>query len=300
VAIFFVLSGFLITTRLVDEKQRNGSISLIKFYLRRFFRLMPCAWFYLLFVFVITIANQHRDTTMRGILGSIFFVRNYIFRGETSHPLTTHFWSLSIEEQFYLIWPSVLVFANLKLARWMAVTGALAIALYRFIHWTNLENHIPLTTGTHVRADALLVGCAVALFLPNIKKYLRPWMSIPLLVGMILCGAKYHVLIPLHESLMIGLLLALTSQCNLGAIGHLLNWKPLAFIGTLSYSIYMWQELFVVLIRNSGPRLYPYWLLLVPVALGSYYLIEKPLIERGRKLTSSFKTDLAECPMSRF
>jgi peptidoglycan/LPS O-acetylase OafA/YrhL len=131
VAIFFVLSGFLITTRLADEKQRNGSISLFKFYIRRFFRLMPCAWIYLLFIFVISISDRHRDIITRGILGSIFFIRNYVFRGATNHSLTTHFWSLSIEEQFYIIWPSVLIFADLKLARWMAVTGAFAVGLYR-------------------------------------------------------------------------------------------------------------------------------------------------------------------------
>jgi len=254
---------------------------------------MPCAWLYLLFIFVITLSDQHRDATTRGILGSIFFIRNYVFRGATNHSLTTHFWSLSIEEQFYIIWPSVLIFADLKLARWVAVTGAFAVALYRYLNWTNLESHVPLTTGTHVRADALLVGCAVALFLPDIKVYLRPWMSIPLLAGMMLCGVKYHVLIPLHESLMIGSLLAVTSVCNSGAIGHVLNWKPLALIGTLSYGIYMWQEFFMVLIRNSGSLTYPLWILLVPVALASYYRIEKPLIERGRRLASTFKTDQA-------
>src|ERR1700731_4102388 len=94
VSVFFVLSGFLITSRLLDEQERNGRINLLRFYLRRIFRLMPCAWTFLLVVWTLGIVKPGE------IESCLFFFRNYVAFGPSGP--TVHFWSLSIEEQFYL------------------------------------------------------------------------------------------------------------------------------------------------------------------------------------------------------
>lgn len=181
VAIFFVLSGYLITSRLMQEEEAFGSVSLGSFYIRRFFRLMPCAWTFMLFAFVLTLGAHPRPFTGKDVVASLCFFRNYV-ETNGAHPITGHFWSLSIEEQFYLVWPSVLIFCGTRWARWAAVAGAAGVALYRLHAWTFLA-HQPLqaTFGTQYRADALLTGCAGALFLPLLRPYLRSWMIVPLL-----------------------------------------------------------------------------------------------------------------------
>ncbi len=181
VAIFFVLSGYLITSKLRDEFQQRGSIDLKSFYIRRFFRLMPAAWTYLL---LMGIVSFHSVVALRrdAIAACVFFYRNFTNPGPGSF-LTGHFWSLSIEEQFYLFWPSMLLLLGLRRARWFAITAAMAVAAWRLHHWSTLATLTPAATfDTQFRADALFVGCAAALSLPLLSRLLRAWMIAPLLL----------------------------------------------------------------------------------------------------------------------
>src|SRR5579871_4680695 len=100
VGIFFVLSGYLITSRLLRENECSARISLRRFYIKRFFRLMPCAWLYLIFLAVLGVLQPLE------MAGCLFFFRGALPSTPT-HILTGHFWSLSIEEDFYLLWPSI-------------------------------------------------------------------------------------------------------------------------------------------------------------------------------------------------
>ena len=294
VAIFFVLSGFLITSRLQHEKETRGSIDLRSFYIRRFFRLMPCAWTYLAFVFIMTSATHPRVLTSQEIWASLLCFRNFIDSSGIHAPQPTgHFWSLAIEEQFYLIWPSILIVSGTRWARWLAVVGALGISLNRLHHWANLS-HIPLqaTFGTQYRADALLVGCATALFLPVLRPYLRAWMSLPLLAALLWCATVFHRLIPLRESILIALLIALTTERLHPSFSRVLDWKPLALVGTLSYSLYIWQQAFLVS-AYSLPALFIKILIFPVAAVSSYYLIEEPLVRKGKEIARRFRTSRA-------
>ena len=284
VTIFFVLSGFLITSKLMEEKNATGSIDLRSFYLRRFFRLMPAAWVFLLLAAIGAVISDRSATAARGIFSSLFFWRNYAYLFGPDHGLTGHFWSLSIEEQFYLVWPFLMVIAGRRAIRWVAVTGAVAIALYRFVSWDRLIQ-LPLwkICGTHLRADALLIGCVAALFLPLIKTYLRAWMALPLLAALIACFIHYRALIPASESLTIAALLLVTSQCRT-AVFQVLDWKPLAFLGTISYGVYLWQQLFMLEVYGGG-SVYLSFAFFAGAVATSYLFIEKPLMERGRMLT---------------
>lgn len=103
VTLFFVPSGYLITRRSLSEKERTGTINLPAFYWRRFRRLMPAAWTYLLVLLVLLLVAG-RAIPVVGFLSALLFFRNY----SDPRGLTGHFWSLSIEKQFYLIWPFLL------------------------------------------------------------------------------------------------------------------------------------------------------------------------------------------------
>jgi peptidoglycan/LPS O-acetylase OafA/YrhL len=288
VAIFFVLSGFLITTLLMREREQTGTVNLRRFYLRRFFRLMPCAWCFLAMMAFLNAWTPTKLFSPGEIYGAIFFFRNYV--GSELHPITGHFWSLSIEEQFYLFWPSLLLMLGATRARWFAVAAAAAIAAYRFLHWGEISSQpFAVSEMTQYRADALLVGCIMALVLPELRRYLRAWMALPLLAGVLACMRLHSDMIPLHESVLVALLLAVTSQCSAPFL-RVLDFKPLAFLGTISYSIYVWQQPFWMFARPTVTGVCVALSMLAAVAVASYYLIEKPAIAFGRKLVEAPRT----------
>jgi peptidoglycan/LPS O-acetylase OafA/YrhL len=239
---------------------------------------MPCALGYLWFCLIISLMSPARTLGIVTTLSAVFLCRNYAATFLPEFPLNGHFWSLSIEEQFYLVWPLLLILTGLRRAPWIAIAGTLAFASYRFAHWSSLAR-LPLgkTFGTEFHADALLIGCTMALFLPTARRYLRSWMALPLVTGLLLCMMHYRGLIPLQESLVIALLLAVTSSCAC-PVFCALDWKPLTFLGTISYSLYVWQQPFAMVAHNSLSAFFLAALMLPVVAIGSYYLLEKPFM----------------------
>lgn len=287
VTLFFVLSGFLITSRLMSEQTRTGSVSLKNFYRRRFFRLMPCAWLYLLIVFLIS-RNSHVQTDLpQGILPSLLFFRN--FAHIDGIVLTGHFWSLSIEEQFYLIWPAAFILFGARRAAWLAVGASLFLATYRFTNW----NHISLvdSVATQYHADALLIGCASALVLPQLRHHLRAWMALPLCASAVYFIAEFHMLVPMREPLVITGLLAVTTSTRSRMFAPL-NWRPLTFLGLISYSLYVWQEPFMFLRYQTLSSRFIGVAALFAVALTSYYFVERPMISLGKTLDPRNRKDV--------
>ena len=275
VTLFFVLSGFLITTNLITERN-----NLKEFYLRRCFRLMPTAW-----LFLGTLLLTHL-TSWTEIRGCLLFYRN--FQNITS--IAGHFWSLSIEEQFYLVWPSVLLLFGVRRCRWIAGLAAAGIAVFRLHFWQHYEQ-LFLLDHTEVRADALLIGCLLAALLSDlsIREQAAPllrWLAPPAFIGLLVAVWKYHLLQPLWECVSIAILLAATSLDPPSIIRQILEWKPLVWLGGVSYSIYVWQEPFM----HFHPR--PMALAIsagvaMPVfALSCHYFVEMPLRQIGRKLAA--------------
>ncbi len=272
VTIFFVLSGFLITTQLLAKQSRNGSLDLPTFYTRRFFRLMPCAWCYL---GLLAFAGMGRTE----LLASVFFYRNEISGGL----LTIHFWSLSMEEQFYLLWPIALLAR--RYAVWIAGAGAISVSAYRFMFWNHYLAY-PLNFRTEVRADALFVGCLLALAWPHplIHKIANRFMAPPLLLLFTGCVYRYNNLVPLFECVVIAMLIT-SGLADKSPLAPVLNLKPLRVLGTLSYSIYVWQQPFSLLIHHDLGRM-PLLLFLPPIVVVSYYLIERPCTKFGHRITA--------------
>ena len=207
VTIFFVLSGFLITTGLLAEP-----VNLKRFYIRRFFRLMPSAWIFITTLILLNHYSRNPFVTWPEIKACLLFYRNYVTPARDN--LAWHFWSLSIEEQFYLVWPFLLLIAGKFRARWLAAIGASGFAIFRLFNW-KLYQGASLWDRTEVRADALLVGCFLALVLSDerFRQRASRWSALaalPATLGLLLAMAFFPLLQPLWESVCIAVLLTAT------------------------------------------------------------------------------------------
>jgi peptidoglycan/LPS O-acetylase OafA/YrhL len=256
---FFVISGFLITLLLIREERRTGDLSIRSFYLRRFFRIVPAYVTYVVVVRSIlsfTSARLTRTEWMRVFTYTMSF-------GHLPSWYIGHFWSLSVEEHFYLIWP--LLFVTVPKRHLITITlGYSFIAilfrccLYKYMWVPANGNFFTLT-----RADAIAVGCALAVIATSRFQWilLTPAAiagGLALLSSAILISACF--LIERHSRfasrfsaigfrfvvewcIVVIIWAGLYHSASLP--GRLLNWKPLTAIGVLSYSIYLWQQAFL-------------------------------------------------------
>jgi peptidoglycan/LPS O-acetylase OafA/YrhL len=265
VALFFVLSGFLITRNLIE------SPDLRSFFIRRFFRLMPAAWVYLIFA---RFVDAH--VSVFEIIASVFSYRNYSLGSWT----TGHFWSLSIEEQFYLVWPFLLLVLGLRKAQWLVMALAASAAVYRFLNWGYFDGRRNQLTYLHV--DAICVGCLLALVLNAHGELLEGFFRVawlPALAGACFCVWYFdRFLIPLVECLAFAVLIGHSAITRL----RIMEFKPLAWFGVISYSLYLWQQIFLVPERT----ILALALAVIPVACVSYYCIERPMRRLGVRIAS--------------
>lgn len=281
VTIFFVLSGYLITSKLTE-----GEIQLKQFYIRRFFRLMPAAWTYIALVLSVQLLLQVRLTSFCEISSCLFFYRNMII--PVSCGLLTHFWSLSLEEQFYLIWPTLLLFFGVRRCLWGAGLAAMACAAFRFYHW-NQYYKLWVSFRSEVRADAILIGCCLALVIldSSIRNWIFRYSSYLMTASLAVlcyCIMRFWWLPTLVENISIAVLLA-TCILNPGSLlARALSFRPLVWLGTISYSVYVWQEIFlvrpVVIAQPYAP------VMILFIAPLSYILLEQPLTRLGRQISS--------------
>jgi peptidoglycan/LPS O-acetylase OafA/YrhL len=159
VSIFFVISGFLITRLLIRERARTGSIHLWHFYVRRMFRIWPACYSYIAVVAILTACGVFKIAP-REFLYSIIFVYNYWFSYAPASWVLSHIWSLSVEEQFYLIWPFVFFACTNRMALRFAIYCVLLEPLIRmgcYAVFPSMRGHEHFLT--HLRADPLLLGC---------------------------------------------------------------------------------------------------------------------------------------------
>jgi peptidoglycan/LPS O-acetylase OafA/YrhL len=282
VTVFFVLSGFLITSRLLENP-----INLKQFYIRRFFRLMPVAWTYLAVILLLQWRLRLSLISFSEVSKCLLFCRNY-YGDMGGVQLGFHFWSLSLEEQFYLVWPVVLLLAGVRRARWVAAVGILGVAAWRYTHWAVYDSGGTFVFRTEVRADALLCGCLLALLLADgrirlfVVRWSRVWWA-PALAAFAFCFTRFHTLPPLYESVCITALIASSTLHPASLLARPLSFQALVRLGAISYSIYVWQQLFLSI---HGPLMLLSVCVLMPLTiLGSYEYLELPLIRVGHRLT---------------
>jgi peptidoglycan/LPS O-acetylase OafA/YrhL len=233
---------------------------------------------------------------------------------EQSGFYTAHFWTLAIEEHFYLIWPMLLIAVKPKRAGKVAFLVAMAVFVWRVLeghfHW--LATILPpanLLVRTDTRMDALLWGCLAAIYFPAIKRYSarirfsQLWLPI---LATLLVIEKLHPagLILLRAVLLPALVLSTVIQPT-SLLGRVLEWQPLRWIGTISYSLYLWQELFSPELASEkahGAFHYlqqPPWnvLAILICACLSRYLIEIPMTRLGHSFrVTGPGPDSSPCP----
>jgi peptidoglycan/LPS O-acetylase OafA/YrhL len=299
VDIFFAISGFLICTRLLQEQRDTGRINLQGFYIRRVFRILPPYFVYLGVLALVAVPGA-LWVEVREWWGCALFIRNYLVPVESHGWYTGHFWSLAVEEHFYLLWPLLLAGCGSRRARPLAVLLAVLVPA-----WCLLDSHLRWTpalgdgsTRTDMRIDGLFWGCWAALLVdvPAYKAWLTrrlttwAWLGV---VAVLLGLARYRPALETHwESLLLPALLLGTVLHPAGLAGRVLEWAPVRWVGRLSYSLYIWQQLFLLgSWRVTRPfPLGPLQELPLSVAatfacaVASYYLVERPLLRLGQRL----------------
>lgn len=288
VTVFFVISGYLITTLLLAEQAKTGTISLRKFYLRRTIRIFPAFYVYLAAVLILQL-NGFLELHRGDLLAAATYTMN--FRAERSWWLG-HTWSLSVEEQFYLLWPAVVMLFGAAGGLRAALGAILAAPLLRvavFYGWPSqralVDQAFPMIF------DGLATGCALAMARDRLwqdPRY-RRLLDSPLfaLVPLIVVAAYLYIpsvgvqLLAGQTIMHVGIALCIDWAIRFPhtRIGRVLNARPLAWLGTISYSLYLWQQLFLCRHHLSWITAFPQNLgLAFASAILSYQLIEQPLL----------------------
>ncbi len=332
VYIFFEISGFLITTLLLQE-YRQGSISLRNFYIRRAFRILPPLYLYIGVIIALGVVGRLALRPI-DVVGSLFFFHN--FSSATSMWSLQHLWTISVEEQFYLIWPFILLYAlnrsgtadrtnsSVHSSSILPTSRLAAAAIPAFIILASPIARVLLARSAdpllhrigvvYLQFDFLMFGCLVALFqqTPRFEAIYKavsrvPWLPPAL---MLLCSAlsvHYKNYFDLSvgftiEGAAIALFLLWCTRNQDSTLGRFLNWKPVVHIGVLSYSIYLWQTLFLhvssteVFHSKLWLITFPYsWFAILFAASSSYYLVERPSLRLRRRLLLSPTTAAQEC-----
>jgi peptidoglycan/LPS O-acetylase OafA/YrhL len=321
VDLFFVLSGFLITTLLLEEHVRTGRVSLRAFYRRRALRLLPALFVMLGILLALSLTSALARSSppgemLFGALAGIGYFSNIVMAAEPGSVAMTselrHLWSLAIEEQFYAIWPLVLVVllaVRVRLALVVLAAGVvLTTAQQMHLYFSNVPwNRIGF--GTDTRSVSVLIGCLFAVALVSgaggrLRSLMR-WCGPP---AFAIGGAL--VLFNLERELFLGPLLVFATMSALvivhvlderSTLARALALRPIVFLGAISYSLYLWHVPVYILL-GAGQRPEAIDLLALPLALSlataSYYLVEQPFLRRKHRPQPRADAEI-EAPISR-
>lgn len=305
VDVFFVISGFLITYLLLKENEAAGAISLKNFYFRRFFRIFPPFYVYLAVIGILWATGVFPQTA-RNFISAATYTWNYQHHSGDSW-LLGHTWSLSIEEQFYLLWPPCLVLLGRKRSTYLAIGVILFSPATRGLTYFMA----PSLRGAegmmlHTRLDILMFGCAMALLWKD--AHFNAFADRLLHPGLFAFSVFYIVVLaPLLSSrfqarydwtvgytirgFLISIVLLYVVRKPASLPGRFLNLGPIAHVGVVSYSLYLWQQMF------SGPNAFLFPLdALAALACAelSFWLIERPSLRLRDSLAGRLRIAAAK------
>jgi peptidoglycan/LPS O-acetylase OafA/YrhL len=306
---FFVLSGFLITWLLIGEDDATRTISLSRFYLRRSFRIFPAFYVYFALILLLMVVRHHPINVPQAISAGLYVTNYYqaIF-GDPSTGLS-HTWSLAVEEQFYLLWPLAFLLLRDNERRFKVLAVVIPLLwLYReaLIYVFHVhESYIYEAFDT--RADHLLIGCFLAVSL-RCGRFGRMWQTVCASQVMILatlallaCSVALGHVVPMADYrdsvgfvvepvlifVLIGQLIASPSH---GAVSAPFNWAWMRYLGRLSYSIYLYQQVltYPIMTRLQARPLLALAAtvaITVAVAACSYHFVERPFLRLRDRVT---------------
>jgi peptidoglycan/LPS O-acetylase OafA/YrhL len=289
VTVFFVLSGFLITTLLLQEEEKYGRISIKQFYLRRALRILPAYYAVLSVYAILQWASVLRISPVSWITAltytTVFYPDGWA---------TAHFWSLSTEEIFYLAWPFIF-----SISRSARTTFSLLVVLYFFV-LRLIHEVFPSVEMGSLAGDAIVWGCMFALWQKEILRILnrlfsqcRALILLPFLMILLLEITNHiqsnNLAFRIFQSVLgttfgsaadfcIGLIILISIHFADNWWFAFLNLKWINQIGILSYSLYLWQQIFFT--PSIGVfSVFPLNIVFIFIAAGlSYGLIERPFL----------------------
>jgi len=287
VRIFFVISGYLITSILLDGHAQTSAINLRQFYIRRAYRILPAATVFMLFAFVMYWHQLHWYD-----IGAVLL---YVVNFDGARPwMVAHLWSLGVEEQFYFLWPSVL-------RKWyrQSITILIGVIVFAPIYSAACY-HFRVPSGGYgtfpAVADNLAIGCLLAIYGSRIPK-IRPWAAFSMVLAVLLIPS-YPANTPLRTLFMLFVLWPILHCSIAGLVLHviqspyrILNLAPVVWLGKISYGLYLWQEPFFF-----NPSRQPAYRLFLGIGLASlsYYLVEQPVLRLRDRKTAGPRSETSE------
>ena len=326
VDLFFVLSGYLISSLIIKEYRKTGSINLYNFYLRRARRLLPAVYFMITVGIILMVMfnevllkKSHLDAIFGYIYSSnwwyIFHKLDYFDSFGSQSPFK-HLWSLAIEEQFYMIFPLLFLLINskkkgkdgthkLSKSFLYIVLGLIFVSLVTHILLFDINNISRIYFGTDTRAFSLLVGVVGAILYPmdklntkitpqeNLLYSVVSLISIAALITIMIYTSEYNTWLYRGGFLLVailGIIIIISSGKQHTVMAKLLSFKPVVFIGKISYSLYLWHFPVLVLttpVSEIGkPNIFFVVLRVILtfiLAIISYALVETPIRKLGFK-----------------
>lgn len=311
VDLFFVLSGFLITSLLIEEYGKRGVVSLKNFYIRRILRLFP-ALILMLSVFVILnlifVERSKASDNITDSLIVLFYSANWTRALGFGRPdWLGHAWSLSIEEQFYLLWPVIFIIL-LKFVRnrskLILFTAAIALGSL-LVRWLLTYYGNPpyrMFNGLDTRADGLLTGCSLSIILhtnnfrdllqrtESVRKYLLPLSVLLIILSLFLSSWSHKLNMYIGftaVNLSASVLIYSIVLNKAGILQRLLVLPAVVWIGKISYGLYLWHDTIFSVMAFYGFSKYEIFFwgtgLTFCAAVLSYYLIEQPFLKLKNK-----------------
>ena len=325
VDVFFVISGYLITAHMYREVRSTGSLGLVRFWARRVRRLLPAAFLVLtvsLVAVLVWVPSTLWTPTARQVLASAVYAQNWVLVHDSvtymakGDPPTSveHYWSLSVEEQFYLVWPllvvSILLVGRLLRRGGSAVTpgrallvGLATLSTASLVHSVLATRSDPETAyfSTFTRAWEFGAGALLALLsaggcrLPRPLATVAGWVGIAVVVGSAFgldSASFFPGWVALFPVLGTVLVMATSEHGGRWSCGRLLSYRPATYVGDVSYSVYLWHWPLVVLVPYvTGVGLRTGDKLAILVATLALSAISKVLVEdrfrRGRLLSGA-------------
>ena len=326
VDLFFVLSGYLISSLIIKEFRKTGTVNLYNFYIRRARRLLPAVYFMITVGLVVMVLfnevllrKSHLDAIFGYIYSSnwwyIFHKLDYFDSFGAQSPFK-HLWSLAIEEQFYMIFPLLFLLVNRKKKSkdgtyklnknfLYVVLGLILVSLIAHILLFDINNISRIYFGTDTRAFSLLVGVVGAILYPMERLHAKvtpqqnmiysvvSLVSIATLITVMIYTSEYNTLLYRGGFLLVailGLIVIISSGKQHTLMSRLLSFKPIVFIGKISYSLYLWHFPILVLttpVSEIGNPNIIFVILRViltfVLATASYVFVETPIRKLGFK-----------------
>jgi peptidoglycan/LPS O-acetylase OafA/YrhL len=299
VDLFFVLSGFLITALLLREVGDTGDVRYGAFYGRRALRLLPPLYLLLLVHAVYTLASDG-DWGAEGasIRAAVLYLSNWqvVYSFETVADGTNHLWSLAVEEQFYFLWPALLVGllgVGLRPRVFAAVLGVVVVAtaFHRALLWDHGVDWVELFVRTDLRLDALAIGAALALLwttgsTPGRGVVAAGWVGAGVIILCVLLSRANEDFFQLGGATLFALgaaaVILAVLDGNWSGIA-VLEWRPLRAVGLVSYGLYLWHFPVFTAVGDHGRdlpsvvRVLLALLISVGATLLSWFALERPL-----------------------